>query len=178
MLADLRNAILAALLGLTVGALGSWWLTAEYKDSVWGKAVSDQKVEAGKVLQKETEKVLTAEREASRLKDEMEKQHVESSAKIERTLADNRRLARELGGLRDPGRRSSGGCPAPGATEATGSPAGETSGAELSAEASWFLLEFAAEADRAAEYAQLCYRWANRPVTALPGPEVAPAPSP
>lgn len=186
MLADLRNTILAALLGLAIGALGSWWLTAEYKDSVWGKAVSDQKVEAGKVLQEETEKVLTAEREASRLKDEMEKQHAKSSAKIERTLADNRRLTRELGGLRDPGRRSSGGCPTPGATEATGSSAGGAAEGELpgaaegllSAEASEFLLEFAAEADRAAEYAQLCYRWANRPVTALPGPEAAPAPSP
>ena len=178
MMTNLRDTILAALLGLAVGAIGSCWLTAEYKDSVWGKAVSDQKVEAGKVLQAETEKVLTAERETTRLKDEMEKQHVESSAKIERTLADNRRLARELGGLRDPGRRSSGGCSAPGAAETSGVPPGEASGTELSAEASEFLLEFAAEADRAAEYAQLCYRWANRPVTVLPGSEAAPTPSP
>lgn len=167
MLTDLRNTILAALLGIAVGSLGSWWLTAEYKDSVWGKAVSDQKVAAGKALQAETEKVLSAEREARRLNDEMEKQHVESSAKIERTLADNRRLARELGGLRDPGRRSSGACAAPGAAEATGVPAGETAGAELSGasesflspEASEFILELAADADRAATYANTCHKW-------------------
>lgn len=36
---------------------------------------------------------------------------------------------------------------------------GGAAGTELSAEASEFLLEFAREADRAAEYANTCHRW-------------------
>lgn len=160
MLPDIKGMLAALAVGLCVGALGSWYLTAEYKDSKWGKAVADQKVAAAAELQAETEKVLAAERENTRLNNQLEKNHAEASRKIDATLADNRRLARELGGLRDPGRRPSCGSTQAGAGPAA-DPAGGSAGAELSDEATEFLLELTAEADRAAEYAQTCHAWAK-----------------
>lgn len=160
MLPDIKTALIALAVGLLVGALGSWYLTAEYKDAKWGKAVADQKVAADKVLQAKTDKVLAAERKATELNNQLEKNHAEASRKIDATLADNRRLARELGGLRDPGRRPSCG----GAQAGTDTPtdaAGSSASGQLSAEASDFLLELAADADRVAEYAQTCYSWAQ-----------------
>lgn len=160
MLPDIKTALIALAIGLLVGALGSWYLTAEYKDAKWGKAVADQKVEAGKILQAETDKVLAAERKATELNNQLEKNHAEASRKIDATLTDNRRLSRELGGLRDPGRRPSCGGTQAGADTPTDA-AGSSASGQLSAEASDFLLEFAADADRAAEYAQTCYSWAQ-----------------
>lgn len=160
MLPDIKTALIALAIGLCVGALGSWYLTAEYKDAKWGKAVADQKVEAGKTLQAETEKVLAAERKNTELNNQLEKNHADASKKIDSALADNRRLSRELGGLRDPGRRPSCGGAQTGADPAA-DPAGAATSGQLSAEASDFLLEFAADADRVAEYAQTCYSWAQ-----------------
>lgn len=160
MLPDIKGMLAALAVGLCVGAIGSWYLTAECKDSKWGKAVADQKVAAAAELQAETEKVLAAERENTRLNNQLEKNYAEASRKINAALADNRRLARELGGLRDPGRRPSCGGAQAGAGPAA-DPAGGSAGAELSAEATEFLLELTAEADRAAEYAQTCHAWAK-----------------
>lgn len=160
MLPDIKGMLAALAVGLLAGSLGSWYLTAEYKDSKWGKAVADQKVEAAKVLQAETERALTTERKNTELNNNLEKHHAEANRTIETTRADNRRLARELGGLRDPGRRPSCSSPQSGIV-APADPATGTAGAELSAEASEFLLELTAEADRAAEYARTCHDWAQ-----------------
>jgi hypothetical protein len=75
------------------------------------------------------------------------------------TLADNRRLATELGGLRDPGRRPSCGITLSSASTTASQPDNGTTGTELSAEATEFLLEFARSADRAAQYAKTCHDW-------------------
>lgn len=160
MLPDVKTGLIALAIGLAVGAAGSWYLTAEYKDAKWGKAVSDQKVEAAKTLQAETEKVLAAERKNTELNNQLEKSHAAAQDRINTTLADNRRLARELGGLRDPGRRAS--CrDAQAATDLAANAGDASAGSELSAEASEFLLDFAAEADRAADYGRTCYDWAQ-----------------
>lgn len=160
MLPDIKTALIALAIGLCVGALGSWYLTAAYKDSKWGKAVADQKVEAAAELQTETERALAAERKNTELNNNLEKHHAEANRTIETALADNRRLARELGGLRDPGRRPSCSSPQGGIIPPADTAAG-TAGTELSAEASEFLLELTAEADRAAEYARTCHDWAQ-----------------
>ena len=160
MLPDIKGMLTALAIGLCVGALGSWYLTAEYKDAKWGKAVADQKIEAGKILQAETEKVLAAEHKNTELNNQLEKNHADANKKIDSALADNRRLSRELGGLRDPGRRPS----CDGAQAGAHPPANvgnSATGGGLSEEASDFLLEFAADADRVAEYAQTCYSWAQ-----------------
>lgn len=156
---DLRNLLIALAIGLLTGALGGWYLTAEYKDSKWIAAVEKQKVEAGKQLQAATERAILAERRQNELANRLEVKHVESERKLDQALSDNRRLARELGGLRDPGRRPSCGGAMPADTTTTGKPEGGAAGAELSAEASEFLLEFARDADRTAQYAKTCHDW-------------------
>ena len=159
MLFDFRTALVALAIGLGVGAAGSWYLTSEYKDSKWSAAVEKQKVEAGRQLQSATERAILAERRQNELANQLEVKHVESERKLDQALSDNRRLARELGGLRDPGRRPSCGGSVPADATTTGKPEGGSAGAELSAEASEFLLEFARDADRAAQYAKTCYDW-------------------
>lgn len=159
MLTNLKVTAIALAVGLGAGALGSWYLTAEYKDSVWGKVAADQKVEAAAQLQAATQQAIEVERRHNALADQLEVKHAENQQALDRILADNRRLARELGGLRDPGRRPSCGGSVSTATATASESEGGTTGAELSAEASEFLLEFARDADRAAEYANTCHRW-------------------
>ena len=162
MLPNLKVAVFTLAAGLAVGSLSAWYLTAEYKDAKWGKAVADQKVEAAAQLQAATQRAIEAERRRNALADQLEVKHVENQQALDRVLADNRRLARELGGLRDPGRRTSCGSSVPADPATAGQPEGGTTGTELSVEASEFLLEFARDADRAAQYAKTCYDWAKQ----------------
>jgi hypothetical protein len=156
---DLKNLLIALAVGLLVGVLGGWYLTAKYKDATWTASIDKQKSEAATKLQAATERALAAERQNTELSTRLEKQNVESTQKLDATLADNRRLARELGGLRDPGRRPSCGSTLPSASTTSNQPDSGSTGTELSAEASEFLLEFARSADRAAQYAKTCYDW-------------------
>jgi hypothetical protein len=162
MLPDVRTTLLVLVVGLAAGGLGSWYLTAEYKDSKWEAAVGRQKVEAADLLRAATDRAVKAERQHNELATELEAEHDKNQLALDRALNDNRRLARELGGLRDPGRRPSCGGPVPAAAGDAAEPATAATGAELSAEASEFLLEFARDADRAAEYAGTCHEWARR----------------
>ncbi len=162
MLPNLKVAAFTLVAGLAIGSLSAWYLTAEYKDAKWGKAVADQKVEAAAELQAATQRAIEAERRHNELADQLEVKHAENQQALDRVLADNRRLARELGGLRDPGRRPSCGSSVSADPATTGQPEGGATGTELSDEASEFLLDFAREADRAAEYAATCYDWVKR----------------
>jgi hypothetical protein len=159
---DLKTTFLTAVLGLGIGALGSWYLTAEYKDASWTASIEKQKVKAAEQLQAATDRAISAERRQNELATQLEVKHVESEKELDKALSTNRRLAHELGGLRDPGRRPSCGGTMP--TNSTTSAQSETGpiGTELSAEASEFLLEFARDADRAAQYAKTCYDWTQQ----------------
>ena len=156
---DLKTTLLAAAIGLGAGALGSWYLTAEYKDASWTASIEKQKVEAAEQLQAATDRAISAERRQNELATQLEVKHVESERELDKALSTNRRLARELGGLRDPGRRPSCGGTVPTDSTTSTQPETGTTGAELSAEASEFLLEFARDADRAAQYATTCSFW-------------------
>ena len=159
---DLKTTLLAAVLGLGVGALGSWYLTAEYKDASWTASIEKQKVKAAEQLQAATDRAISAERRQNELATQLEVKHVESEKELDKALSTNRRLARELGGLRDPGRRPSCGGTVPTDSTTSAQPETGSTGAELSAEASEFLLEFARDADRAAQYAKTCYDWTQK----------------
>jgi hypothetical protein len=156
---DLKTTLLAMVAAGLLGALGSWYLTGKYKDNKWTAAAKQQQVDAAKQLQAAMERAIAAERRQTELSNQLEVKHVESERKLDAALVVNRRLARELGGLRDPGRRPSCGGTVPEAADTASQPAGGSTGAELSAEASEFLLEFARDADRAAQYAQTCSFW-------------------
>ena len=156
---DLKTTLLAAAVGLTIGAVGSLYLTAKYKDASWTASIEKQKVEAAGQLQAATDRAISAERRQNELATQLEVKHVESEKELDKALSTNRRLARELGGLRDPGRRPSCGGSVPTDSTTASQPEGGATGAELSAEASEFLLEFARDADRAAQYASTCSAW-------------------
>lgn len=155
----IRDMILAFVLGALLATAGTWRLTRNYVDGQWRAEVSKQKSEAAKQLQEAADKVLTAERKASALsteigvKDEIQRRELDAIGR------ENRRLVTELGGLRDPGRRPSCGGPATPTAVAT-APAGATADpANLSDEASEFLLELTRDADEVARYAATCHQW-------------------
>jgi hypothetical protein len=156
---DIRSAILAAVLAMGTGALGSWWLTFTYKDTRHNAAMATLKAEASTALADATQRVLDVQRRNQDLANNLEVTHAKNRNNLDQALADNRRLARELGGLRDPGAQPGGGCTVPSASDTTGQPDGAATPGRLSDQASDFLLEFARQADRAAEYAQLCHAW-------------------
>lgn len=156
---DIRTTVLIAALAAVWGAAGSWWLTAEYKDNKWKAKVEAQKVEAARQLQEATQKVIEIERKNNVIATQLEINNAEQQTKLDRALSDNRRLAAQLGGLRDPGRRESCTSALPATARASQQPASAASEGRLSAEASEFLLEFARDADRAAQYANSCYDW-------------------
>jgi septum formation inhibitor MinC len=156
---DIRTTAIAAGVALVVGATSAWWLTAEYKDNKWLAQIEAQKVEAAKQLQVATEKVIEIERKHNAIATQLEIQNANTQTQLDKVQSDNRRLAAQLGGLRDPGRRQS--CPntLPANSGAAKQPATEAAYSRLSAEATEFLLEFARDADRAAQYANSCYEW-------------------
>lgn len=157
---DIKNVLIAAAAGLVIGGGVAGLAAHRYTEARWVAAVEAQKVEAARVLQAETEKVLLAERLNSMLNNKIEVAHAQAQDEIDKTLADNRRLARQLGGLRDPGRRQGCGGAQAGNHPAANAPAaaGES---RLSREADEFLLALAADADRAATYALTCQAWAQ-----------------
>ena len=87
-------------------------------------------------------------------------QHEANRTRLAALRADNRRLSAELGGLRDPFAAPA--CPVSTAPDGTVDPADPAAVGRLSAEASEFLLGFAYDADRAAEYASTCHQWVKQ----------------
>lgn len=170
MLPSLQSAAIAFGAGMVLSIPLTWYVTAEYKDALHTAAVSRQQAEAALVLQRETEKLIAAERRTAKLKDELEIQHAKSLEQVNAILVDNKRLAAQLGGLRDPGRRPGCGVSTAAASNAARrdpdataeSRLPDTAEGFLSAAASAFLIEFAADADRAAIYAQTCHDWAMK----------------
>jgi len=73
-----------------------------------------------------------------------------------------RRRAGQLGRLRDPGRPADCRPALPAAPGPAGGAADGAAGNELSAAAAGFLFDLAADADRAAAYAQACHGWVMR----------------
>jgi hypothetical protein len=162
MILNIQNQILAAIAAIVIGALGSWWLTSDYYQARFDAAISRQKAEAGKVLQEATDRAITAERKNNQLAQNLEVSHVQNKQKLDQVLTDNRRLALELGGLRDPGYRDGGNCTVPATPTGSGIALRQPTTGRLSAEATEFLLNFASEADRVAEYANLCHSWVEK----------------
>ena len=149
-------------------------ILSNYKDAVWQSKFDTYKRELAEMHQKNLNEVLNKEREAREHAAEIEVKYHETTDQIQSLRNTNSRLARELGGLRDPGRANT--------TAGVGVPQGTTSGntsdaasqGQLSREASRFLLNFAEDADRAAAYANACYEWVNRErLKALQVPEPA-----
>lgn len=164
---------IAALLAFLIGSGASWYFTATYKDARWSAQVESARAEASELSQRETASALQKERDARLLLNTLEVKHETVQHSLDQLTRENRRLAAQLGGLRDPGATGSGRA-LPNASANTGNDAGAAdAGARLSAEATEFLLTFAEQADRAASYAVACRDWAD----VVTGAVVSPAPT-
>lgn len=161
-----QTTILAGVLSFGLGALvGGAFIMDKANAMVSAeKAKCEARVDtlqrgAAEAVAEETRRVMAVERERNQLATTLELAHADHREALDEVLADNRRLATQLGGLRDPGRTASSCTAAGGASATSTEPAEEASGGRLSAEATEFLLEFARDADRAASYANTCYDW-------------------
>jgi len=159
---SIRNVILGAMVASIVGAIAGWWITDDILTSKHEAQIQRMRLDAADALQAATERAIQAEREGIALALKFEIQNAENRKRLDGILADNRRLSRELGGLRDPFAIASGGCTMPAPSPGTGLVATAPAPGRLSNEASEFLLEFAREADRAAEYAATCHEWVKQ----------------
>lgn len=168
-LPSLQSTATAFVVGAVLSVPLTWYVTSEYKEARHSAFINQQRAQAATVLQTQTMKVVEAERRATKFKDELEIQNAKSLEQINAILANNKRLAAKLGGLRDPWKTADcGGAnmsritdpPGSNPTIAAGSHISDEASGFLSAEASEFLLELAAEADRAAIYAQTCHKFA------------------
>lgn len=159
---SIRNVILGAVVASIVGAIAGWWITDDILTSKHEAQIQRMRLDAADALQAATERAIQAEREGISLALKLEVQNAENRKRLDGVLADNRRLSRELGGLRDPFAIAPGGCTMPAPSPGTGLVATPPTPGRLSNEASEFLLEFARDADRAAEYAATCYDWVRK----------------
>ncbi len=156
---NLPNQILIALAIAASGAFGGWWVTSDYYQARFDAAMGRIRAEASHQLQEATERAVVAERKNNELAKGLEVKHVQTRQQLDQVLADNRRLVRELGGLRDPGARADSCGTVPTTSPGTGLTVRPAATGRLSDQAAEFLLEFARDADRAAEYAATCHAW-------------------
>ena len=148
---------IASGVGLLVGSLSTWYLTTEYKDAVWGAATNQIQIEAAEQLHVATMKAIETERISQLKVHELEAQHAQEEHTIQTIERRNRALAAQLGGLRDPGRRTSGTDTMPSTTTSTTSVTDSPTHSILSGEATEVLLATSVEVDKLANYAKVCY---------------------
>lgn len=157
----LRRLVLIFLVGVILGSLGSWKLVSSYKDTKYQNIISSAKEEADKKFKEVSKEMKEIERSHTKLAQDLEIENVEANKLLDETLADNRRLTRELDGLRDPFAKPSRGCSMSTDANSPSNPDDGATSGRLSDEASEFLLAFARGADAAASYAATCHNWAR-----------------
>ena len=106
-------------------------------------------------LQKRIAENATLAAQQREVREHADHDYQQALAEIDR----QRRRADQLGRLRDPGRSATCGPALSAAAGPAGSAADDAAGNELSEAAAGFLFDLAADADRAAAYAQTCHRW-------------------
>ena len=141
---------------VAAGALSAWG-TASFLGATHDAEIQSIRAEAAEQYATAQQQAIEVERAHADLATKLEVQHETNRQQLAAMRADNRRLARELGGLRDPFAAPA--CPVSTAAGGTVDPASAAATGRLSAEASEFLLGFAYNADRAAEYASTCHQW-------------------
>ena len=157
----MRITALVGIASLATGALAGWWLTDDSLTAKHQAQISALRSQAADDLRQATDRAFELERQHQALATELEVANAQTRKKLDSVLAENRRLARDLGGLRDPYSLASS-CTLPTNPNTASGLAPTSAPGRLSNEASEFLLDFAREADRAAEYAATCYDWVKR----------------
>ena len=145
---------------LAAGALAAWG-TATFLNASHYAEIQSIRAAAAEQYAAATQRAVEVERAHNQLATKLEVQHEKATRQLAAIRADNRRLAAAAGGLRDPYPVAPA-CPVSTAAGGTVDSAATATVGRLSDEASQFLLEFAYDADRAAEYANTCYKWVKQ----------------
>lgn len=141
-----------------MGASGGALITSNVLNAEHRAQINLMRLEAEENIRIATNKAIQLERNANALAIKLEVKNAETRKQLDDVLSNNRRLSRELGGLRDPFATSSS-CALPTPEPGASITIANAAEGRLSNEASEFLLEYAREADRAAEYANTCFQW-------------------
>lgn len=149
----MKLTVAAVLAALTLGILA----TRSYLTTQHRLAITTIQGEYADAVRKASERALAVERKHNNLAQQLEIDNAQQRKKLDAILADNRRLIRELGGLRDP-YATFGGSVSTGTTT-TGSFAATAGTGYLSDELTELLLSESRRADEVATYADTCYRW-------------------
>lgn len=136
--------------------------TAKYKDNYYNNIINKEKAEAALELAEANQKTLEIERRYQEISQSLELQHVENKKHLDQIYADNKRLARELGGLRDPGKSENCAGQLPATTTGAGNSLEKFESARLSEAATEFLLALARDADEAASELKMCREWIKK----------------
>lgn len=158
---DSKKSLYCTLILVWVFSLfGVFNLTYEYQENKWRGKVSALQKEAEEKYNQEILAILEKERNLQNAVQKLESESNENLKQISALRAHNRQLIHAAGGLRDPGRGSSGGS----TKERNSSSSVNTSTrarAVLSGKATEFLLDLTTEADRIREQLKLCQNWAK-----------------
>lgn len=157
MLTAIKLPLLAAVASAALSAWGTW----TFLDARHESEIQSIRADAALAVEAATQRAVEVERAHAELATKLEVQHEKATRQLAAIRADNRRLARELGGLRDPYPVAPA-CPVSTDSDSAVDSAATATVGRLSDEASQFLLEFAYDADRAAEYANTCYKWVKQ----------------
>jgi hypothetical protein len=155
---DIRTSILAIVFAAAISSLASMHYTAKYKDGVYEQKIHEIEKAANEAIQKEKDRSLKTEHELIAARDNLEVKNAENEKRVKDLLAKYNSAVDSGVRLRDPGTRPScqNAMPADSAAPANAS---NGSGAELSEEASRFLLAEAARADAVVNELNLCKAW-------------------
>jgi hypothetical protein len=154
---SLRAIAASAAVSAALSAGATWRATSNYYQAQQEAVIASQRVLQAEAERDAARRLAAAQTANQILADQLEQTYAKTRQDLDAALADNRRLIRDLGGLRDPGTRSD--CRMPAPAPAPSQSADCATGARLSEEAEEFLLAFARDADRAAEYAVACHQW-------------------
>lgn len=145
---------------ISISSFLSYYFTAEYKDNKYQRIILEREKIANDELKKERERSLEVERNLVSIKDELEKENARKK-KIINDLYRKYNDAISSGyRLRDPGATSSN-CSNGNSSDSKSPSRADFGGrgAELSEEASRFLLSEAARADEVVQELNLCKAW-------------------
>jgi hypothetical protein len=155
-----RLAAIASLYAALSTGFATWWIT----DAVLTSKHNDEMIELREGATVAFNKAVAASLEIERLNaahaQKLELANAQNRKTLDATLAENRRLSRELGGMRDPYAIASG-CAVSTSSSGPGITTTNTTTGRLSSEAEEFLLTFARDADAAANYALTCSQFVS-----------------
>jgi len=157
----MRNVLaIASFCAALTASVATWWVTYDLLTAKHRAEMLELREGATIAFNKASAASLEIERENYANAQKLELSNAKNRKAIDAALSENRRLSRELGGMRDPYAIGCSGS-VPSTSSSTGVVTPNSTNGRLSEEAEEFLFEFAKDADEAASYAMTCHDFAK-----------------